>query len=250
MSFNGKVVVVTGGSSGLGAAIAIAFAKEGAHVAIVGRNEERLREIAKKCNDYSKNPLVIKADLNKDDDAEKVITDTINKFTKLDVLINCAGILRRCTLEGGFMRTFDEIMRINLRAAVVITELATPYIIASKGNIINISSVGSTEIPNAEYTANCVSKAGLDHFTRGAAIELSKYGVRVNAISPGPVKTKIFANAGIHLPYEEIGFRTLLNRWGEPEEIADLALFMASDKAKSVTGSIYTSDNGYLLVKY
>ncbi|XP_038217433.1 3-oxoacyl-[acyl-carrier-protein] reductase FabG-like [Zerene cesonia] len=251
MSFESKVVIVTGSSSGIGAATAISFAKEGADVVVTGRNEEKLRKVETQCASFGRSPLVIKADVTNNNDVKKIIEETIKRFGKLDILVNNAGILRNGTLENGdALKVYDEVMETNVRAVVNLTNLAAPYLIASKGNIVNVSSVGGRQIRDGDYTAYSMSKAALEHFTRGAAIELSKHGVRVNSMSPGPVKTDLFINAGINLPYEEIGFKTLLNRWGDPEEIADIILFLASDKAKGVTGSNYTSDNGYLLLKY
>ncbi|XP_050677948.1 3-oxoacyl-[acyl-carrier-protein] reductase FabG-like [Leptidea sinapis] len=249
MSFDSKVVIVTGASSGIGAAIAIAFAKESANVIIVGRNEENLRKVAKQCEINNRIPYVINADITNENDTKRIIDETINKFNKLDILVNNAGILRTVDLskDDNIMENYDEVMKTNVRSVVDLTRLATPFLIQSKGNIINISSISGRKVFRGQNTLYCMSKAALDHYMRGMAITLGKYGVRVNNVSPGPVKTDIFARAGITASFEEMGFKTLLDRLGEPEEIADIVIFLASDKAKGVTGSIYTSDNGYLL---
>ncbi|XP_047509238.1 uncharacterized oxidoreductase MexAM1_META1p0182-like [Pieris napi] len=248
MSFKNKVVIVTGASAGIGAAIAVAFAKEGASVVLVGRNEEKLKRVADECKAFGSTVLILKADVSNGADLAKIIPETIEKFGKLDVLVNNAGILRRCSLEAGsFVNAFEEILATNLRPIVTLTETATPHLIASKGNVVNISSVAGTKVLTSEYTAYSMLKAALNTFSRGAALELGKHGVRINSVSPGPVKTEIFALAGFNVPYEEIGIPTALNCWGEPEDIADLVLFIASDKAKSVTGSNYVADNGCLL---
>ncbi|VVD00633.1 unnamed protein product [Leptidea sinapis] len=249
MSFDSKVVIITGASSGIGAAIAIAFAKECANLVIVGRNEENLRRVAKQCEINNRIPCVINADITNENDTKRIIDDTIKKFNKLDILVNNAGILRSIDLskDDKILETYDELMKTNIRAVVDLTRLATPFLIQSKGNIVNISSVAGRKISGGEYTMYSITKAALDHYTRGMAITLGKYGVRVNAVSPGLVKTDIFARAGSTVSFDEMGIKTLLGRWGEPEEIADIVTFLASDKAKGVTGSIYTSDNGYLL---
>ncbi|XP_045503298.1 glucose 1-dehydrogenase 2-like [Colias croceus] len=251
MSFKSKVVVVTGSSGGIGAAIAIAFAKEGADVVVIGRNDEKLKSVKKQCESYGRTPLVLKADVSKDEDAKKIIADTIKKFGKLDILVNNAGILRMSSfVEGTFMSSYEEVHNTNLRAAALLLQLATPHLIASKGNVINISSVAGRQLVNYQGTAYGMSKAAMDMLTSGAALELGKYGVRVNTVSPGPVKTDIITNSVKEGEVaEEITVKTVLNRWSEPEEIADLVLFIASDKAKGITGSNFTSDNGYLVVK-
>ncbi|XP_013167915.1 PREDICTED: 17-beta-hydroxysteroid dehydrogenase 14-like [Papilio xuthus] len=250
MSFNNKVVIVTGSSSGIGAAAAIAFAKEGANVVIVGRNEEKMKNVSKKCESFGKKPLVIKADVSNDVDAKRMIDETINKFAKLDILINNAGIAEQDEITSdSFMISFDRVMNINLRAAVYITHLAAPHLIKTKGNIINISSIaGSTNAGSTALTAYCTSKAALNHFSRGVALKLSGHGVRVNIISPGPVRTDILDNLSIpNFNWDTFKETTPLKRYSEPEEIADLILFLASDRARGITGSEFVSDNGILV---
>ncbi|CAF4885949.1 unnamed protein product [Pieris macdunnoughi] len=254
MSFKSKVVIVTGASSGIGAYIVTAFAKEGADVVLVARNEERLKKVAKDCEEFGCEPLIVPADITNDDEGKSVIAKTIEKFGRLDVLVNSAGILRTGLLEkGDIMEVFDEVMKINVRAAVNLMKFATPHLIKTKGNIISISSVGGQQV-FAEFMASySTSKAALDMFSRGAAVELGKHGVRVNVVSPGGVLgTSLLANAGFDpkLTPDDVAFKSLLGRWSELQEIADLVLFLASDKAKGVTGSNYTCDNGYLNVKH
>lgn len=249
MSFSNKVVLVTGGSSGIGAASAILFAKEGANVAIVGRNEDKLKNIADKCEEFGKRPLVVLADVSKDEDAKRIIKETVDAFEKIDVLVNSAGMTKfGSILDGKILEVYDEVMSVNLRSIIHLTALAAPYLVKTKGNIVNVSSTGGVLVPSVpQFIPYCVSKAGLEHFTRGAALELSTAGVRVNAIRPGPVRTDMIENSGFPGTWDTFKARTALNRVAEAEEIADLIMFLASDKAKSVTGSVYTSDNGYLL---
>ncbi|XP_014361234.2 3-oxoacyl-[acyl-carrier-protein] reductase FabG [Papilio machaon] len=250
MSFNNKVVIVTGSSSGIGAAAAIAFAKEGANVVIVGRNEEKMKNVSNKCESFGKKPLVVKADVSNDADAKRIVNETLNKFGKLDILVNNAGIAEQSELTSDdFMKSFDRVMNINLRAAVYITHLATPHLIKTKGNIINISSIaGTVNSGSSTLIAYCTSKAGLNHFSRGIALKLAEHGVRVNIISPGPVRTDILDNLSIpNLNWDSFKETTPLKRYSEPEEIADLILFLASDKAKGITGSEFVSDNGILI---
>ncbi|CAH0714064.1 unnamed protein product, partial [Brenthis ino] len=246
MSFINKVVIVTGASSGIGAATAVSFSSEGARVVLVGRNEDKLAAVAKKC----KNPLVLRADVSKDEDVKKIIDQTLKKFGQLDVLVNNAGTALGMSslIEGVDMKMYDSIMATNLRGAIYLTSLAAPYLIKTKGNVINISSVAGKLPPhNPSFIFYCVSKAGMDHFTRSAAVELGPHGVRVNGISPGPVLTDFLENNKLDLEWDRMSEITILNRVSKSEEIADLAIFLASDKAKSITGSDYVADNGTLL---
>lgn len=247
MSFENKVVLITGGSSGIGAATAVLFAKEGASVAIVGRNEAKLKNVTELCEQHGVTPLVIKADVSQDEAASDIINQTIDKYGKLDVLINNAGmVFTGGLLEGKVMETYDQIMNTNLRAAVKLTSLAVPYLVKTGGNIINVSSTLAT-IASPWMMAYCISKAGLDHFSKTAALELAASGVRVNIVSPGPVETDILETAGIPNKWEDMGKLCPLGKVAYPAEVADIILFLASSKAKSVTGGNFTVDNGSLL---
>nr|XP_021193860.2 glucose 1-dehydrogenase 2 [Helicoverpa armigera] len=246
MSFNDKVVLVTGGSSGIGAAIAIKFAQEGAKVAIVGRNQEKLKNTAQKCG----NPLVIVADVTKEDDVKRIASETLKHFGKLDILVNNAGICPFASIQAdNAMQVYDEIMSTNLRSTVLLTHLTVPELVKTKGNIINISSVAAFKVAPGLF-AYCASKAAMDHFSRAIALELAPSGVRVNVVNPGPVATDIGATMFPTKEEQDNFFKkvvdgTALGRISEPEEIADIVLFLASDKARGITGSSYVSDNGY-----
>ncbi|KAH9642932.1 hypothetical protein HF086_011289 [Spodoptera exigua] len=233
MSFQNKVVLVTGGSSGIGAAIAIKFAEEGAKVAIVGRNQEKLNDVAKKCG----NPLVIQADVTNDVDVKRIVNETVKNYGQIDVLVNNAGIVQIASIEAeNAIEVFDKVMSTNLRSVVYLTNIAVPYLKKTKGNIINISSIAGICILSKEGFCYDTSKAALDHFTRSIALELASSGVRVNVINPGPVKTDIISNMGTPKETEDVILKnmqsmTALGRISGPEEIAHLALFLASDKA-------------------
>ncbi|KPI93179.1 PREDICTED: uncharacterized oxidoreductase MexAM1_META1p0182-like [Papilio xuthus] len=248
MAFADKVVFISGASSGIGAATAIEFAKEGANVVINGRNETKLKNIYQKCEEYGKKTLIVKADISKDEEAKRAIEETIKQFGRLDVLVNNAGFSKSGTiLDGNLMSSYDAVIATNLRAAMHLTALSAPHLIKTKGNIINVSSVLGSLMPISPIlTSYCVSKAGLDHFTRCAASELSEFGVRVNIVSPGPVVTDFQENSGL-VGFTDQSVLTALKRVSGSEEIADLILFLASDKAKGITGSNYVCDNGFLL---
>ncbi|XP_075980337.1 putative oxidoreductase SERP2049 [Anticarsia gemmatalis] len=253
MIFNNKVVIVTGASAGIGAAIAVKFAEEKATIVLVARNEKRLYYVAEKCQNHGSKTLTIVADLTIDSDIENVIKMAVDMFGRIDILVNNAGTIAAAAVyEENAMKVFDKLMSINLRPAVYLTNLASPYLIKTKGNIINICSISSTDPIADGLSANCMSKAAMDQFTKSAALDLGPKGVRVNSVNPGPVRTNIIENLGISKgdvdkvwkKWEERG---VLGRISVPEEIADMVVFLASDKAKGITGTSHVIDNGVLL---
>ncbi|OWR43255.1 3-dehydroecdysone 3alpha-reductase [Danaus plexippus plexippus] len=213
---------------------------------MVGRNESKLASVAARCNQ----PLVVKADVGNDEDARRIIDQTIEHLGQIDILVNNAGVLAYGNLlSGNLIESYDKVMRVNLRAVVMLTALASSYLINTKGNIINISSV-STFCPqsgNANMSMYAASKAALNHFGMSAAAELAPYGVRVNTICPGPVVTNILHNSPGFVNWNDFKEKTALKRLSQPEEIAELVMFLASDKAKAITGTNHVTDNGYLL---
>lgn len=246
MSFANKVVLITGGSSGIGAATALLFAKKNASVAIVGRNEAGLQSVSEQCKTFGKKPLSIQADIANNDKAEEIIKTVIDRFGKLDILINNAGTTSVASiLKGNLLEEYDRIMNVNLRAPIHLTSLAAPYLMETKGNVVNVSSVSAASyFGKPTVMPYAISKVGLDHFTKGAALELLKSGVRVNSVRPGLTRTNIWSRNGIKKSWEEGKDTYNLPRIIEPEEVADLICYLASDKANSITGVIYAIDNG------
>ncbi|XP_048002233.1 3-oxoacyl-[acyl-carrier-protein] reductase FabG-like [Leguminivora glycinivorella] len=252
--FNNKVVIVTGASSGIGAAVAYLFAKEGANVAIVARNIAKLTEIGKKIEETGKKALIIQADISNDEEAETVISKTINNFGKLDILINNAGISSQGSImDGKIVEAYDEVMKTNVRAVINLTKLAAPYLAKTKGNIINVSSAAAFR-PSKEPSSSpyYISKAALDHFSRCAALELSSEGIRVNTVNPGPVDNDFFTNNGGEMSDKSEHKKimedfTALGYLSTNEDIGEVIMFLAGDKARSVTGSSYSIDSGILL---
>ncbi|XP_075983955.1 3-oxoacyl-[acyl-carrier-protein] reductase FabG-like [Anticarsia gemmatalis] len=244
--FSNKVVLITGGGSGIGAGTAECFAKEGANIAIVGRTEANLRDVAKRCENHGAKVLVIKADISKQEEVETIVKQTVDRFGKLDVLVNNAGILKIATInDGNMMAVYDDVMNTNLRAAVQLTHLAAPHLKETKGSVTNVSSIASKMVSNTGISAYSISKAGMDHFTKFAAAELSPFDVRVNAVNPGPVATKMIHSG---LPEDLANKIQNAGREAQPEEVGDLIMYLSSDKAKSVTGSCVIIDGGFTLL--
>ncbi|GBP85329.1 3-oxoacyl-[acyl-carrier-protein] reductase FabG [Eumeta japonica] len=249
MSFKDKVVIVTGSSSGIGAATAKLFAREGAKVTLVGRNVDKLKNIERECTELGGvQPLTIVADVSNDEEAKAIVQKTVELHGKLDILVNNAGIGSFSSiLDTNYMTEFDRIMATNLRAVVVITNSALPYLIQSKGNIINVSSIAALN-PTPAVSPYCTSKAALDHFSRSVAAEVASKGVRVNIVSPGPVKTDMNQTVGVSdEQMEMLAKSTPLGFIIKSEEVGELILYLASDKAKSITGSTFVIDVGATL---
>lgn len=247
MSFINKVVIITGGSSGIGAATAVIFAKEGANVVIAGRNEANLKAVAEKCGQVGKPALVIKADITKDNCATEIIKKTIERYLKLDILVNNAGVFRYSSfMDSNYVETYDTVVNVNVRSMAVLSHLAVPYLVETKGNIVNVSSVMAS-MQLSGYTAYTSSKAAVNQFTKTAANELAEKGVRVNAVSPGPVQTHLFEEAGKELTWEFLRTLTALDKIAKPEEVGELIAYLASDKASSVTGSNFVIDCGTVI---
>lgn len=253
--FANKVVFITGASTGIGAETAVKFARERANLVICGLSKDKMCQVSKKCQDEGANVLCYTADVTNENEMERIVCDTIERFYKLDVLVNNAGILKsEGILDETVMDSYDKVITVNMRAPVFLTHLCAPYLIQSKGNIVNISSVVATGIVIRNSIAYITSKAGLSHFSRVCALELGPKGVRVNTVDPGIVRTEIAENTGqmdkqtIHDLFEGFEKSAPLGKICDPEEIADLIAFVASDMAKSVTGASFVMDNGELLV--
>uniref|UniRef100_A0A7M5TT65 Uncharacterized protein n=2 Tax=Clytia hemisphaerica TaxID=252671 RepID=A0A7M5TT65_9CNID len=197
--FNGRVALITGASSGIGKGAAIYLAKNGAKLAITGRNEENLKLVATQCEDVCPNKekvLTIVGDLSKEEDTARTIEETIKHFNQLDILVNSAGIVVNGTAESTSLQDYDMQMNINLRSVFHITKLAIPHLIKTKGNIVNVSSVtGLRSFPGV--STYCMSKAALDQYTRTTALELASQQVRCNAVNPGVIRTEIHKRGGM-----------------------------------------------------
>jgi NAD(P)-dependent dehydrogenase (short-subunit alcohol dehydrogenase family) len=248
MSFTDKAVVVTGATSGIGRAAAQAFLQAGASVVAVGRNDAALREVAASVPGAEGRVRTVRADVTAADAPARIVAAAIETFGGLDVLVNAAGIIATGTLDATTDELWDSMMAINLRAPFRLMRAASPHLAARKGAIVNVSSVnGLRSFPGV--LAYCVSKAGVDHLTRCAAIELAPIGVRVNAVNPGVTVTNLHRRSGMddaqYAAFLERSKTTHpIGRPGTANEIADLILFLASDRAGWMTGETIPIDGG------
>lgn len=254
MDFNNKVVVITGASSGIGASVAQMFAAHSAKVVLVGRNLVNLNNVATKCEAAKGiTPLIVQAELSNDEDVKKIVLETVKVFHRIDVLVNNAAVGVRGSIKDG-IEPYDRVMACNLRSVYLLTSLATPHLIESKGSVVNVSSVAAFKpIKDVDFLPYCISKAALDQFTKCVALELAPEGVRVNSVNPGGTRTAFAENAGfskdqVDKLYEKRDNNYPLRKMAESEDVADLILYLTSDRARSITGSIYVIDNGETLM--
>lgn len=246
--FANKVVLISGATSGIGKATAVAFASAGANVAAVGRNQEALASLPKQLEAGGGRHLMLQANLSLEADVDRIVSQAVEHFGRLDVLVNAAGHISSGTVENTALDAWDAMLNINLRAVFLLMQKASPMLIESRGNIVNVSSVtGLRAFPGV--LAYCVSKAGVDQLTRCAALELAAKGVRVNAVNPGVVVTEIHRRGGMddeqYTAFLEHSKGTHpLGRVGEAREVAELILFLASSRSSWITGATYSIDGG------
>ncbi len=237
-----------GASSGIGWATSVLFAKLGAKLSVTGRNESNLDKVAKACQENGSETLVVVGDVTKEDDNKNLIEKTVEKFGKLDILVNCAGIISLGTIETTSMEAYDTLMNANVRAVFHLTSLAVPHLVKTKGNVVNVSSVnGLRAFPGV--LAYCMSKAALDQFTKVTALELASQGVRVNSVNPGVIVTNLQKRGGLdEEAYAKLLERSktthALGRAGEPVEAANAIAFLASDASTFITGTNLPVDGG------
>ena len=241
-------MIVTGASSGIGNAAAAIFARSGATVIAVGRNEKDLAALSK--NHVSKKGVIKPhlADVRELTQLDRLVSETVANHGQIDVLVNSAGIIQNGTIEDTTLDDWDKMLNINLRSVFYLMQKCVPHLEATKGNIVNVSSVAGTRaFPNV--LSYCVSKAAVDQLTRCAALELASKKVRVNAVNPGVVVTNLHRRSGMeeekYAGFLEHSKETHpIGRVGKPEEVGELIYYLASDKAGWITGATYAIDGG------
>ena len=245
-----KIAIVTGAGSGIGRACAVAIAREGARVALVGRRRDRLDEAAREIGDSA---LVLAADISKKDEIDSVIERTTAHFGSLNVLVNNAGVLHIGTAEQITEEQWDETFSANVRGLWLLSRAVLPHMRnAGGGSIINMASV--LGINGARHRAcYAASKGAVVLLTKCMAIDHGHEHIRVNAICPSFVETDLTAGVIRQAPdpgsvrRERIGVHPI-GRLGQPEDIAGLAVYLASDESSWVTGTAFPVDGGYLAV--
>ncbi|HZR26057.1 MAG TPA: SDR family oxidoreductase [Vicinamibacterales bacterium] len=238
--FRDRSIIVTGATSGIGRAAALAFLREGGKVVAVGRDVNGLQAIA--------GAVPCAVDLTADEAPARVVQTAVDAFGGIDVVVNAAGIIAAAPLESTTDQLWDSMMAINARAPFRLMREALPFLKERKGAVVNVSSVNGLR-SFAGVLAYNVSKAAVDHLTRCAAIELAPLGVRVNAVNPGVTITNLHKRSGMndeqYAAFLERSKTTHpLGRPGNADEVADLILFLASDRAGWMTGETIPIDGG------
>jgi len=257
----GKVVLITGGSRGLGRAFAEAVAAFGADVVIAARDQGKIDETLGVLAKNKVQTLGISADMTKEEDIRRMVDKTLKKFGRIDVLFNNAGTTRpHRPIHEEVIADFDFIINANLRSPFLVLKYVLPVMIKqNKGAIINVSSTAGirAELPEIAPVGYCAAKAGINVMTQIAALEYARYNIRVNCIAPGIHHSEL--NRGVPAPKtpptpeekaaQQERFKRIMedfpmNRFGDAEELAGLAVLLASDASSYITGQIIAQDGG------
>jgi 3-oxoacyl-[acyl-carrier protein] reductase len=247
MKLEGKSAVVTGGGRGVGRAVSLAFAREGADVVInYATRVESARQVVREIEKIGQNAVAVRGDVASKGDCEEIIRTAVDQFGKIDILVNNAGISRPAMLSKMTEQQWDEVVDVHLKGAFFCTQAASPHFMELKGGrIINVTSVAG--IVGTTGQVNYASaKGGLVAFTKSCARELAKFGVTANVISLGIVSTEMTSRLQEDAKLREIYVRRiLLNRYADPDDVAPAFVFLASDDARYITGQLLCVDGGY-----
>jgi 3-oxoacyl-[acyl-carrier protein] reductase len=247
MKLKDRVAIVTGGARGIGKAIALTFLREGAKVAVIDSDKERLEILKKEIDPKNKGVMVIPCDITKSSEVNGMVNQVRKEFGRIDVLVNNAGIIRRGTIETVTEEDWDRVIEVNLKGtfncskAVVETMKKQGY-----GKIVNVSSIAGKMGDITSAPGYGPSKAGMDALTKTLARQLAQYGINVNSVAPHAIETEMSAQWSEERRKEIIA-SIPLGRLGKPEDVANAVLFLASDEASFITGEILDVNGGALM---
>lgn len=231
----GRAALVTGAGRGIGRAIAICLAREGADVTLADVAEEGLPATAKAVEGHGVRALGVQADVGKEDDVDRLFGEAVRGFGRLDILVNNAALILVKSFQEGTVEEWDRTLNTNLRGVYLTCRRALPELVARGGSIINISSVAAMHhtVPHVHYAA---AKAGVVALTRELAVELAPHRIRVNAVAPGWIDSRGWMERLTPEERAKASERFLLGRIGQPEDVAEAVIFLASDRASYITG--------------
>lgn len=242
---SGRTAVVTGASSGIGRAVAEAFAEGGANLVVVGRNTHRLAATLTAVTSSGAEATSVKVDLTDDAAPATVVNAAIERFGALNIVVNCAGVSHSEPFAAQSVAVFDRVMAINVRVPFALTQAALPHL-RPDGAVVNVSSIGG-HAGLLQSAAYCASKGALELMTRALAVELGPQGVRVNCVAPGTILTPMNAGQFASSPAtrSRLEARIPLGRIGEVDDIASAVVYLASPRAKFVNGASWVIDGGW-----
>ena len=242
MRLKSKVALITGGGSGIGEATVLKFSEEGAKVVINDVNKDNANKLAEKLKAKGCEVLVCIADVCKKSDVEKMIKQIIDKFGRLDILVNNAGINRDSFAKKMSEEQWDKVIDVNLKGTFLCAQAAlVPMMEQKSGKIINTASIGALgNLGQANYSA---SKAGVIGLTKTLALEGARYNINVNCVSPGATNTAMTAGMPPEIA-QKVKEKIPLRRFAEPNDIAEMHLFLASEKSSYITGQVIFVDGG------
>lgn len=244
-----KVALITGGTSGIGQATALLFSKEGARIAITGRNESRGQEVVKKIKEAGGEGIFIKADVRISEECRQTVEKTLQAFGHIDILFNNAGVYFPNTTVDCTEEEWDLTLDINLKGTYLMSKFVLPAMIAQGSGVIINNSSGWGLVGGNEAAAYCASKGGVVLLTKAMAVDHSPQGIRINCLCPGDVDTPMLAEDARQRgkPWKEYLINAShrpLGRIGKPDEVAKAALFLASEDSSFMTGAILAVDGG------
>jgi len=250
MRLQGKIAIVTGSTKGIGRAVAIGYAEEGATVIVCGRSEDLAKSLSEELTQKGKKAVALRLDVTSADSVKQVVDQVAQQFGRIDILVNNAGISpiwKRAEDTG--KEAWDQIIATNLTGAFLCAQAVGKVMIKQKsGKIINMTSVGG-EVAMPRLVAYCASKAGIISLTQVLAAEWAQYNILVNAIGPSYVETDFTAGLrGNQAIYDDLKNKNLLKRFAQPEEIVGVAIFLASNESNYITGQTIFIDGGWLCV--
>jgi len=246
---SGKVALITGGGTGIGRAIALAFAREGAGVAVAGRRVEKLREVTEEIEKQGGAGLALECDVAQAEDVQRAVRETAKRFGRLNVLVNNAGVVHVSTVEGIDEEEWDRLMMVNLKGPFLTSRAVLPeFRKCGGGAIVNIGSVLGL-VAMRDRAAYAASKGGVTMLTKAMAVDHAHENIRVNCICPSLVETELLKGVFSGSPggeeLKKARVATIpLGRVGKPEDVAELAVFLASEESSWLTGAAIPLDGG------